>query len=72
MGVLAWLLSLTKAENFNHKPINPVLGETNFAYYRFAEGDDESGVASTCYCLSEQVSHHPPISCICIDNPEHK
>jgi len=72
MGVLAFLLSLTKAENFNHKPINPVLGETNFAYLRFGEGEDESKVPSTTYYLAEQVSHHPPISAIRIDNPEHK
>jgi len=73
MGVLSWLLSLTKAENFNHKPINPVLGETNMAYYRFGAGEDSTtGAPSTTYYLSEQVSHHPPISCTRIDNPEHK
>jgi len=72
MGVLTWLLSLTKAENFNHKPINPVLGEVNKSYLKFASGEDVTGLPSTTYFVAEQVSHHPPITAIRLDNPTHK
>jgi len=69
LALLAFFVASTKQENYNHKPINPTLGETSHAYYRFTNPD--SSESSTTYFLTEQVSHHPPISAARIDNPTH-
>lgn len=49
--VIAYFLSMLRQETSDKKPWNPVLGETHFCY---TENDAKF--------ISEQVSHHPPIS----------
>jgi hypothetical protein len=44
------------------KPFNPILGET-------FELVDPQGRYK---CISEQVSHHPPVSCIWTESPNYK
>lgn len=48
-------LSLVRQEEFEKKPYNPVLGETHQAWIE----SDKHGRTT---CLSEQVSHHPPVA----------
>lgn len=64
MGVVAWLICSGQAENFNHKPYNPVLGEEHKAWINYDDG-------STCYCICEQVEHHPPAAAFVVHNPTH-
>lgn len=63
-GVVHWLVASAKAEDFNHKPYNPVLGE-----FHKARIDHEDGSVS--YCLAEQTVHHPPCSAFLISNEKH-
>lgn len=64
MSVARWILSncaKTPQKGFNRmKPYNPVLGEQFNCKW---DHDD-----STTYFYSEQVSHHPPISAIFMEN----
>lgn len=53
--VAKWLLTSARAENFNHKPYNPIIGEEHRAKF---ELEDKSKV----FFMAEQVVHHPPIS----------
>jgi len=45
------------------KPYNPVLGEHFRCRYNYADG-------TSAYYVSEQISHHPPISCWFFASPE--
>lgn len=51
-------------EDTTRKPLNPILGETYQAKVEF-KNDDHSN-----YFFSEQISHHPPVSCSCVYNKE--
>jgi hypothetical protein len=62
--VLTWICSATREEDFNHKPYNPILGESHICKQE-TEG-------STTYFLAEQVSHHPPMTAFLLENPDHK
>jgi len=62
LTIASWLISTLPMEVWRKKPFNPVLGETHETYV-------ESKLGNT-YFLSEQVSHHPPITAIKIYNPE--
>ena len=53
--VATYLLTSARAENFNHKPYNPIIGEEHKARY---ELEDKSKV----FFVAEQVRHHPPIT----------
>jgi len=64
LTVVTWILSMTRDENFNHKPYNSVLGETHIA--RLTHSGTET------YFFGEQVSHHPPITAFVIHNAELK
>lgn len=64
IGVVSWLISSAKAEDFNHKPYNPVLGEFHKARTDHADG-------SHSFCLGEQTVHHPPCSAFHLHNPTH-
>lgn len=64
IGVVSWLVSSAKAEDFNHKPYNPVLGEHHKARVDHADG-------SHSFSLSEQTVHHPPCSAFHVHNPTH-
>jgi oxysterol-binding protein-related protein 8 len=46
------------------KPFNPIIGEVFRCYWNYLDG-------SKAYCISEQVSHHPPISCFLYCNITH-
>lgn len=59
--VIKWFLSTVQQETFHKKPYNPVLGETHEAWV-----ESENG-GRTCF-VSEQVSHHPPISAFVVSN----
>jgi len=62
LSVVSWVISTTKAEDFNHKPYNPVLGETHIARL-----DLEN---SSSYYIGEQISHHPPITAFRVENTD--
>jgi oxysterol-binding protein-related protein 8 len=46
------------------KPLNPILGEHFTCKWKFEDGSES-------LYLSEQVSHHPPMSAYFYMNPEH-
>jgi hypothetical protein len=62
VGIVKWYLSgfYIKPQGVK-KPYNPILGET----FRCKWNHDDN---TTSYYLAEQVSHHPPISCLYISN----
>jgi hypothetical protein len=60
--VVQWYLSgFYKKPKGLKKPYNPILGETFRCYWQHANG-------SKTYYISEQVSHHPPISAFYVAN----
>lgn len=69
--VLKWLLNTLKQQYCSRseklgsekKPLNPFLGEIFLGQW-----DDEFG---TTQLVSEQVSHHPPVTAYCITNEKH-
>jgi len=65
LNVVHWLLAtftLTPAKGFEGlKPYNPVLGEQFHCEWRHEDG-------STTEFHSEQVSHHPPVAAVYIEN----
>ena len=69
--VLKWFLSSLKSSYSSRneklgsekKPLNPFLGELFVGRW-----EDESG---TTHLISEQVSHHPPVTAYCIRNNQH-
>ncbi|CAO1601758.1 Oxysterol-binding protein 4 [Xanthoria calcicola] len=71
MLVLKWFLSTLKPSystrndkyGSEKKPLNPFLGELFLGKW-----EDEAG---TTELVSEQVSHHPPVTAYCIQNPKH-
>ena len=56
MVAIYGLTTFTGVEKNTHKPFNPILGET----FEFTTKDIE--------CVSEQVSHHPPITAMHVRN----
>jgi hypothetical protein len=62
LGIVRWYLSgfYIKPQGVK-KPYNPILGE----FFRCKWEHDDG---TTSYYVAEQVSHHPPISCIYISN----
>lgn len=73
MLVLKWFLSTLKQQYASRseklgsekKPLNPFLGELFLGKWEGPEG------VGTTYLVSEQVSHHPPVTAYCIWNPQH-
>ncbi|KAF2153965.1 Oxysterol-binding protein [Myriangium duriaei CBS 260.36] len=71
MLVLKWFLSTLKQQYSSRneklgsekKPLNPFLGELFIGNW-----EDEAG---TTQLISEQVSHHPPVTAYCIWNKKH-
>lgn len=71
MLVLKWFLSTLKQQYSSRneklgsekKPLNPFLGELFLGHW-----NDEAG---TTQLISEQVSHHPPVTAYCILNKQH-
>lgn len=63
--VLEFIISIIRTEKMEKKPYNPVLGENHICWVNNgAEGDFTE-------FISEQVSHHPPISALCVKNRKH-
>lgn len=70
--VLKWLLNTLKQQYCSRseklgsekKPLNPFLGELFIG-----DWDDEFGQTTL---VSEQVSHHPPVTAYCITNQKHR
>lgn len=70
--VLRWLLNTLKQQYCSRseklgsekKPLNPFLGELFLGHW-----DDEFGQTRL---VSEQVSHHPPVTAYCITNDKHR
>jgi hypothetical protein len=54
-AALKWLVALLQAEVMEKKPFNPVIGEQHICWVENSDDDWTEFV-------SEQVSHHPPIS----------
>lgn len=69
--MLKWLLNTLKQQYCSRseklgsekKPLNPFLGEVFLGHW-----DDEFGQTQL---VSEQVSHHPPVTAYCITNEKH-
>jgi hypothetical protein len=69
--VMKWLLNTLKQQYCSRseklgsekKPLNPFLGELYLGHW-----DDEFGRTDL---VSEQVSHHPPVTAYCITNEKH-
>ncbi|XP_069687785.1 oxysterol-binding protein-related protein 8 isoform X5 [Periplaneta americana] len=61
-GIVKWYLSgFYKKPKGLKKPYNPILGETFRCYWKHPNG-------SRTFYLSEQVSHHPPVSAFYVTN----
>jgi len=56
-----WLLHILQAESMHKKPFNPVIGETHVCWVENPEADWTE-------FISEQVSHHPPVSSFFVRN----
>ncbi|EGW33381.1 uncharacterized protein SPAPADRAFT_60733, partial [Spathaspora passalidarum NRRL Y-27907] len=73
ISVTRWFISTLKSQYCSRnetmgsekKPLNPFLGELFVGKW---ESDDTHGEA---VCLSEQVSHHPPVTAYAIKNKKH-
>jgi len=63
--VVRWLVSMMQAEQMEKKPFNPVIGEQHIAWI---EHDEDNWSEY----ISEQVSHHPPISAFFLRNTKEK
>jgi len=64
MVIVKWYLSLLRQETIEKKPFNPVLGETHVSYVEHTNSDFTE-------FISEQVSHHPPITAFLVKNTAH-
>eukprot|EP01097_Dermamoeba_algensis_P005639 TRINITY_DN357_c0_g1_i5.p1 TRINITY_DN357_c0_g1~~TRINITY_DN357_c0_g1_i5.p1 ORF type:complete len:329 (-),score=78.21 TRINITY_DN357_c0_g1_i5:241-1227(-) len=66
LNVVRWFLSQVRQEvdQFEKKPYNPVHGEVHKCWIDEGNGEITS-------FISEQVSHHPPITAVYINNTKH-
>lgn len=63
--VLKYFACLPRNETHNKKPWNPILGETHMAHVE----DEANGRTEF---ISEQISHHPPVSAFHVRNDHHE
>ena len=63
--VLKYFACLPRNESHNKKPWNPILGETHMAHV-------EDEVNGRTEFISEQISHHPPVSAFHVRNAQHE
>jgi hypothetical protein len=61
MVIVKWFISLTRSETMEKKPFNPVIGETHLCWV-------DNGSDDFTEFISEQVSHHPPVSAFFVRN----
>uniref|UniRef100_A0A6B2L1I0 Oxysterol-binding protein n=1 Tax=Arcella intermedia TaxID=1963864 RepID=A0A6B2L1I0_9EUKA len=62
--VVKWYIALLRTETMEKKPFNPVIGETHLCWVANTNSD------SITEFISEQVSHHPPVSAFLIRNKD--
>mmetsp|Transcript_6493 Transcript_6493/g.19707 ORF Transcript_6493/g.19707 Transcript_6493/m.19707 type:complete len:438 (+) Transcript_6493:98-1411(+) len=63
--VMTWYFSGLPKEKFGKKPYNPILGEVFRCKFKHADAQD-----GETYLVCEQVSHHPPIAAVHLNNPK--
>ncbi|MCJ1385085.1 Oxysterol binding protein [Xylographa soralifera] len=77
--VLKWFLTTLKQqyssrsdyEGNEKKPLNPFLGELHIGQWPSVKPKDEDWETGVTTLVSEQVSHHPPVTAYCIRNEKH-
>jgi hypothetical protein len=81
--IVKWFLSLTRTETLEKKPFNPVIGETHMCWVdhgganpahpenNYGSGSGP-GSGNLTEFVSEQVSHHPPVSAFYMRNSAHQ
>jgi len=69
IAALKWLISLFQAEEMHKKPFNPVIGERHVCW---VDNNGDNHDEDWTEFISEQVSHHPPISSFFIRNSKEK
>jgi hypothetical protein len=62
LSMIAFYFTIPRTETYEKKPYNPVVGENHFCWVK-NEGEDDYTEF-----MSEQVSHHPPVSAYYIQN----
>jgi hypothetical protein len=62
LQVVTFILSGLPKEKFSKKPYNPILGETFQCAFEHRDGGGRT------FLISEQVSHHPPITAVHLRN----
>jgi len=62
LNVVQYYFTTTRCETIEKKPYNPVIGETHFCWMKHDEEGDYTEF------MSEQVSHHPPVSAYVLEN----
>ncbi|GJQ09143.1 hypothetical protein GpartN1_g6651.t1 [Galdieria partita] len=62
LQVVRFILSGLPKEKFSKKPYNPILGETFQCAFEHRDGGGRT------FLISEQVSHHPPITAVHLRN----
>jgi hypothetical protein len=60
-----FFVALLRSESYEKKPYNPVLGETHMSW------TDEGSEHGRVEFMSEQISHHPPVSAFNVKNQKH-
>jgi len=56
-----YYFTIPRSETYEKKPFNPVIGETHFCWIKNGKDDYTE-------FISEQVSHHPPVSAYYVNN----
>jgi len=70
MVVVKWFLGLVRSETMEKKPFNPVIGETHVCWV-VNQLDEQNQPENITEFISEQVSHHPPVSAFFLRNAKY-
>lgn len=73
--VVRWYMSTFRAcrkSSLVKKPYNPILGETFQCWYNLDNNEQCGTAQNKLKYVSEQVSHHPPVSAFYVEYPEQK
>jgi hypothetical protein len=68
--ILRWYLAIIRKETIEKKPYNPVKGETHYSWVKHEDNATTEDFDGNDYSefISEQVSHHPPITAFTVRN----
>ena len=67
--LIRWYLTIVKKETIEKKPYNPVKGETHVCWTEHDEDlDDDFDGEDYSEFISEQVTHHPPVTAFTVRN----